>query len=135
MFTQTVKTSNNKLSFLLYFALTIGLLAIITGCGQTISTAGLDGPVPAGNIYLAWNPPTHNIDETPIDIENELIGYRVYYGKQSGVYTSVFTVSDPSTTSCIIAAEPDEQLFFVLTALNIFGNESGYSPQISKVAM
>lgn len=85
-------------------------------------------PPPAGTSYgqtvLHWN----------ANGEGDLAGYKIYVGTQSGVYNypgSPFNVG--RTTSTTISNLPRGQTyFFVATAYDQSGNESGQSAEVSK---
>ncbi|BCS52366.1 hypothetical protein GSVR_06740 [Geobacter sp. SVR] len=78
-------------------------------------------------VNLAWDPST-NQDGTPL---SNLAGYKVHYGTTSGTYTSVVTV-DQGNTAAVNISEPGTY-YFVVTALDSDGNESGYSQEVSTV--
>jgi hypothetical protein len=74
----------------------------------------------AAEITLAWDQ----------NSEPDIAGYRIYYGQESHSYTNVVDVGN--YTSCIIAdLEDDKTYYFVATAYNTDGYESGYSNEIS----
>jgi hypothetical protein len=76
--------------------------------------------VHAAEITLAWDQ----------NSEPDIAGYRIYYGQESHSYTNVVDVGN--YTSCIIAdLEDDKTYYFVATAYNTDGYESGYSNEIS----
>jgi hypothetical protein len=73
----------------------------------------------AANVTIAWD---KNQDD-------DVAGYRVYYGTTSGQYTTMISVG--SNTSCTINnLEPGRTYYFVATAYDFSGNESGYSQEI-----
>jgi hypothetical protein len=62
--------------------------------------------------------------------ESTLAGYRIYYGLSSGTYPTMLDVGNH--TSCVISDLVEgEEYFFVATAYDTSGNESGYSNQVS----
>jgi len=74
----------------------------------------------AAEITLAWDQ----------NSEPDIAGYRIYYGQESHSYTNVVDVGN--YTSCVIAdLEDGETYYFVATAYNTDGFESGYSNEIS----
>jgi len=74
----------------------------------------------AAEITLAWDR----------NSEPDIAGYRVYYGRESRSYTNVVDVGN--YTSCVIAdLEDGVTYYFVATAYNTSGYESGYSNEIS----
>ena len=88
----------------------------------------------SGQVTLTWNAPTTNADGTPISYFSG--DYRIYYGTASGNYSQVTNLNN--SNSIVTQQVPnltDGQLyFFVVTAVNTLGNESGYSNEISKTA-
>ena len=73
-------------------------------------------PSLAGNVTLAW-------DASP---DASAVGYRIYYGPASGVYTNSATVGN--VTNATLAGLTDgATYFFVATAYNASGDESLFS--------
>lgn len=103
-----------------------GALAL-SGCGGgTTVTPGSPGAT--GSATLAWDAPDTNVDGTPL---TNLGGFKVYYGTAPGSYTSVVTVG--LNTSCEIGSlAQGKKYFFAVTAYDSYGNESGYSNEVSK---
>ncbi|GCF84975.1 fibronectin type III domain-containing protein [Geobacter sp. SVR] len=102
---------------------------ISSNAGQP-GDAGQPGAVSGATtkvVNLAWDPST-NQDGTPL---SNLAGYKVHYGTTSGTYTSVVTV-DQGNTAAVNISEPGTY-YFVVTALDSDGNESGYSQEVSTV--
>ncbi|MFZ5998105.1 MAG: fibronectin type III domain-containing protein, partial [Nitrospirota bacterium] len=86
------------------------------------------GIASAAEIQLAWNPPTTNSDGTPI---TDLAGYRIYYSTVSGSYPQYVDVGN-RTTYTITNLAPGTTYYFVATAYNTAGGESGYSNMVAK---
>lgn len=82
-----------------------------------------------GVVALAWEPPTENVDGSPL---NDLAGYRIYYGEISGTYTEELAVSDTLQTDHEMAL-PSGSYYFAMTALDAEGNESAHSNEVLKV--
>jgi hypothetical protein len=82
-----------------------------------------------GVVSLGWEPPTENIDGSPL---HDLAGYRIYYGQFSGSYTDELAVSNADATQYEVAL-PSGSYYFAMTALDVEGNESGYSNEVVKV--
>jgi hypothetical protein len=73
----------------------------------------------AAEVTLAWDP----------NPEPSIQGYRVYYGKASGVYTGVFDAGN--RTDCVITGlEPGVTYYFACTAYSATGDESNFSGEI-----
>lgn len=64
--------------------------------------------------------------------ETDLAGYRIYYGTEPGVYGSTSALIT-GTTYTITGLQEGKIYYFVVTAVDTAGNESGYSaPEVSK---
>jgi len=84
-----------------------------------LSCFGL-APLPPGSLALAWDP---SGDPT-------VIGYRLYQGTESQVYTSISDIG--STTSALVAGLiPGMTYYFAVTAYDASGLESSFSGEIS----
>ena len=86
----------------------------------------------AAQVTLTWDAPTKNVDNTPISyFEGQ---YRIYYGTSSGNYTNIVDWTDASATvvKTVTGLSNSAPLYFVATAINTLGNESGYSNEVSK---
>ena len=81
----------------------------------TLSATGF-----SAQVTLAWNPNT----------EPNLAGYTIYYGTSSGNYSSSISLGNV-TTSTINNLSGGVAYFFVLTARNTVGLESGYSNEVN----
>ena len=68
-------------------------------------------------------------------IDPDLAGYKVYYGLLSGVYTTVIDIgliNPQGVPTYIVKPLADGEYFFVVTAYDSSGNESGFSNEVSK---
>lgn len=83
-----------------------------------------------GTVSLNWTAPTQYNDGSML---NDLAGYRVYYGTQSGVYTQQVTIDNPSITSYVIENLAPDTYYFVATSINGAGVESPRSNEATKV--
>ena len=81
----------------------------------TLSATGF-----SAQVTLAWNPNT----------EPNLAGYTIYYGTSSGNYSSSISLGNV-TTSTVNNLSGGVAYFFVLTARNTVGLESGYSNEVN----
>ena len=73
-------------------------------------------------VTLAWD----------ANAESDLAGYRLYHGNSAGgPYTAVQTLAAVTTTSVIVG---DGRHYWVLTAFDAAGNESGYSNEVTFLA-
>lgn len=77
---------------------------------------------------LRWQPPTQNVDGTPL---TDLAGYNVYWGTESRSYGAPHTIGDPSITEWEVDLPPG-RYYFALTAFDREGSESGYSNEVIK---
>jgi hypothetical protein len=94
---------------------------------------GTTGFAYAADVTLAWDANT----------EENLAGYKVHYGRASGNYDGAGSGSEPSPItvplSSLVASSPeftvrdlpDGTYYFVVTAFNTDGLESGYSNEVS----
>jgi hypothetical protein len=106
----------------------IGLF--VNACGEAVS---LDGAVPnvpgdggTNSLMLSWTAPTTNEDGSPLE---DLAGYRIYYGNESGNYSYVVDLGDYTTVE--IDNLSNKTWYVTVTAYDYFGNESDYSNEIS----
>jgi hypothetical protein len=76
-------------------------------------------PLTAGDVTLAWDP----------NVESDLAGYKVYYGKAPGVYGAPISLGT-QTTYTVTGLAPGTY-YFVVTAYNTSGLESGFSNEVS----
>lgn len=81
-------------------------------------------------VNLAWQAPTTNEDGSPL---SDLAGYQIFYGTQSGTYSSTIDVGNK--TSHTLSISDQEALgrtwYFAVTALDTSGNESSFSNEVS----
>jgi fibronectin type 3 domain-containing protein len=65
--------------------------------------------------------------------DTDLAGYKVYQGTSSGTYTAPVVTLPKSTTSYAAAGlQTGTTYFFAVTAYDVAGNESTFSPEVSK---
>ena len=72
---------------------------------------------PSTSVTLVW-------DRNP---EMDIAGYNVYYGRTSGDYTRLVTVTDPRAT---IAVKGTKTVYFAVTAFDTSGLESPLSEEV-----
>lgn len=92
------------------------------GSGQQAVGAG------AGTAELTWTAPTTNTDGSAL---TDLAGFRIHYGTNPGNYTASIDAGD--VTRYILTGLADRAYYFVVTAYNSAGTESGNSNEVSKV--
>ena len=76
----------------------------------------------AASVKLAWDPST----------EEDLAGYKIYYGYDSRNYNTSIDVGK-TTTFQVTGLEYDQTYYFAVTAYNTSGLESDYSNEISYI--
>jgi hypothetical protein len=84
--------------------------------------------VTAGGTTISWQPPTENVDGSPLD---DLQQYRIYVGSSPQSYDQQIEVTDPRANSQFVALERGEY-HVAMTAVDRDGNESGYSNEVVK---
>jgi hypothetical protein len=85
-------------------------------------------PSSGRSVTLAWDPPTTNVDGTPIE---DLTGYKIHYGTSSRTYAVSIDVGN--VTSYRIDNLPSGTYYFGATAYNSSGCQSEYSNEASEV--
>ena len=96
------------------------LIAFASTTGKADDAFIEDDDDPNANINdvtLVW-------DRNP---ENDIAGYNVYYGRESGDYTRLETVTKPTAT---ILVRGTRTVYFAVTAYNTSGLESGLSEEV-----
>jgi hypothetical protein len=77
-----------------------------------------------GNVTLSWVAPTENSDGSPL---NDLAGYKIYYGKSSGVYDHEIRLDNPGLTTYVVENLVPDTYFFAAQAFNSAGVDSTFS--------
>jgi len=91
----------------------------------TVTTPASPAP-PTGTALLTWSKTQ----------ESDLDHYNVYYGNLSRSYTTVINVgltATPDNPEKTVTELPPGTYYFSVTAVDILGNESGYSSEGMKV--
>ena len=70
------------------------------------------------NVTLSWLANT----------ESDLAGYKLYYGRSTGIYDNIVDVKNVISYSMSVSVGVD--IFFALTAYDTSGNESGFSSEL-----
>ncbi|MBN1558589.1 MAG: fibronectin type III domain-containing protein, partial [Lentisphaerae bacterium] len=81
---------------------------------------------PAATVTLTWNPPTHNIDGTPL---TDLAGYKLYLGHASQDYYSCQDIG-VQTNATVPGLDSWRDHFFSVTVYNGQGVESDFSEEV-----
>ena len=97
---------------LLFAVLTPGRSAEYVTVGDTDDPSAV-----STDVTLAWDPNT----------EGDIAGYNVYYGRASGRYARVETVTAPHVT---ITVRGSQTVYFAVTAFNTSGVESDLSQEV-----
>jgi hypothetical protein len=85
--------------------------------------------VALGSATLSWSAPTQREDGSALV---NLAGYRIRYGNSPGSYPNQLQIGNPGITSCVIENLPPGTYYFVATAYDSGGVESGNSAVVSK---
>jgi hypothetical protein len=86
-------------------------------------------PIAAGAATLSWNPPTQNSDGTPL---TNLVGYRIYYGRNQDNLTQFVVVTNPGLTRYVVENLSPARWYFEMTSVNEEGSESRRTQTVSK---
>ncbi len=86
------------------------------------------GPALSGSVNLTWVAPQANADGSTLF---DLGGFRIYYGKNSNGYYD-YSLDVGNATSAAIHDLSSGTWCFALTAYDMAGNESDYSPGVCK---
>jgi hypothetical protein len=119
-----------KKHFFVLFLLFV-LISTVAGCGGGVSQtpAGAGGPGSAGTAALTWNAPTTYTNGSPL---TNLAGYKIHYGKASGIYTATFTVGNVTNYTLAL---PAGTYYFTVSAYDALGSESSLSNEVAKTVL
>ena len=125
-----------RLNYLLTLILVLSLVACSAGddgLADADAGAGADAGADSvlssfGALGLSWTSPVLREDGTVL-INNEISGYRIYYGTASGDYENQVDV-DSSSNSAQVSAIPSGTYYAVVTAVDVDGRESLYSSEV-----
>ena len=103
--------------------LLLATAALVASCDRSpVTSSAPSATVTDGAVLLQWNPaPEQNVN-----------GYRVYYGTASRSYQQPFGQGVASTTTSytVTGLSGPRRYFFAVTATNTLGKESGFSDEI-----
>ncbi|WKZ32642.1 MAG: hypothetical protein QY316_12120 [Thermodesulfobacteriota bacterium] len=107
------------------------LLFLVLGCGggggEGGGSAG-SGEEPFRSVDVAWDPPDTRQNGTALSNE-EIGGYRVHYGAESGNYNTIVDVG--GATSLTIEDIPsDSDMYVAVTIYDTEGLESNFSDEL-----
>jgi hypothetical protein len=86
-------------------------------------------PLPV-TVTLSWQAPQTRVDGSLLQ---NLAGYRVRYGTSPGTYTTVLEVSSGGVTELALSGLMPGPYWFVVTATDADGLESGYSNEATTI--
>ena len=109
-----------RLGYLLVCALVLPLVACSGGDG------GAAGGAADGTAVLSWVAPSEREDSTALSL-SEIVGYRIYYGVEPGIYQDRVVINDPAATQAQITGIPSGNYFAVITTIDTDGRESSWS--------
>ncbi len=104
----------------------------VSGSGATTSTtpasaSGTGSAIPLAHaVTLSWQPPTQNVDGTPLTLS----GYSIYYGTQSQNYTDTIQVDNPGLATYVIDNLPPGTYYLAMTSNGADGSQSDLSPEV-----
>jgi hypothetical protein len=81
-----------------------------------------------GAVTLRWVAPTHNTDGSPL---MDLVGYKIYYRKNSGSYSQAVRLENLSITTFVVEELSPATYHFAGTAFSSTGVESLFSTEVS----
>jgi hypothetical protein len=87
--------------------------------GGSFLLVGL-GRASAASVTLAWD----------ANVETNLLGYRLYYGTASRSYSTLITVTAPTTTASATTLTAGRTYYFAVTAFDSTGAESDFSAEV-----
>jgi len=113
------------------FRLLLGFIILfltinVTGCGS--SSSEQQSYLDPGAVIISWLPPLTNEDGSTL---NDLAGFNVHYGQQSGIYSSLVNVGPYAI--CEIRGLTNGEWYFAVTAYDTSGNQSGFSEEINTI--
>jgi len=82
-----------------------------------------------GSARVSWTPPTRLSDGSTL---TNLAGYKIYYGASPDNFDETITLSNPGLSSYVVDGLTTGTYFFVVTAFDATGAESGPSNIVSK---
>lgn len=82
-----------------------------------------------GSVTLSWTPPTARVDGSPL---TNLAGYKIFYGRMSGVYDYHIDIDNPGVSTYVVEELVSGQWFFSLAAYDSDGLESDRSNEVER---
>jgi len=107
---------------LLLFLSFVAFFVLVSACGEIAGNPNLR----QSTVELHWTPPIQNTDGSKLE---DLEGYIIYYGNQSGLYQFSYVVWNQ--TSCTISGlSLGSTYYFAVTAFDTYGNISNPSNEV-----
>ena len=80
-----------------------------------------------GSVALSWAAPTARTDGSPL---NDLTGYKIFYGRMSGIYDYQIDINNPGILTYVIENLASGNWYFALSAYDSAGVESDRSNEV-----
>jgi hypothetical protein len=80
-----------------------------------------------GSVTLSWLPPTQRTDNTLLA---GLAGYRIFYGRMSGIYDYEINLANPGIVTYVVENLVPGEWYFALAAYDSSGLESAPSKEV-----
>jgi len=77
-----------------------------------------------GSVTLSWGAPTENADGSPL---TDLAGYKIFYGKSSGIYNNEIRIDNPGLTTYVVENLLPDTYYFAAKSFNSLGVDSEFS--------
>ena len=107
---------------------------LLSACGSGGSDGIAINDRPTGTATLTWDAPATRSDGSPLNYPTDLQSYKLYYGTSSHAYSKSISISNPGTTPVSYTVSlPQGTYYFAVTAIDQYGQESGFSPEALKV--
>ena len=81
----------------------------------------------AGSATLSWAAPTARTDGSPL---TNLAGYKIYYGRMSGIYDYQIDINNPAVLTYLVENLVSGDWYFALAAVDSAGLESDRSNEV-----
>ena len=80
-----------------------------------------------GAVSLSWTAPTTRTDGSPL---TDLAGYKIYYGRMSGIYDYQIDINNPGILTYVVENLVSGDWYFALAAYDLQGTESDRSNEV-----
>ena len=89
-------------------------------------------PQGTGSATLSWQPPTQNVDGTPLQ---DLAGFRIVYGKVADNLDQVVSIPNPAITSAVVESLTTGTWYFAVKAYTAANVQSDLSNLAAKTIL